>query len=216
MSTPSCPPFFNTFAYGQLVAYLITCCSSGGQTQLGLLAPQVLRWVQAWQSAPPRCRPRPSLANLIPWWRFSMPMLWSSSRCCSSSHRRGGAEGPWGRTAWGRWSSCRGDDGGAGDRRDDRLAPAALVLMGLQPVVAGRFYGMGNVTFAIFVTAALLLATALSSSRARPAPGWRRSSWPSSASGAVPSTARPATNADGGPPAAIPGHTSCCPSSASP
>ena len=34
-------------------------------------------------------------------------------------------------------------------------------LMGLQPVVAGRFYGMGNVTYALFATAGLLLATAL-------------------------------------------------------
>ena len=34
-------------------------------------------------------------------------------------------------------------------------------LMGLQPVVAGRFYGMGNVTYALFATAGILLATAL-------------------------------------------------------
>ena len=36
-------------------------------------------------------------------------------------------------------------------------------LMGLQPVVAGRFYGMGNPTFALFATATLLLCTAVSS-----------------------------------------------------
>ena len=35
-------------------------------------------------------------------------------------------------------------------------------LMGLQPVVGGRFYGMGNVTFALFATAALLLCIAVS------------------------------------------------------
>jgi len=34
-------------------------------------------------------------------------------------------------------------------------------LMGLQPVVAGRFYGFSNVAFALFATGALLLATAL-------------------------------------------------------
>jgi hypothetical protein len=33
--------------------------------------------------------------------------------------------------------------------------------MGLQPVVAGRFYGMGNVTYALFATAGILMATAL-------------------------------------------------------
>jgi hypothetical protein len=34
-------------------------------------------------------------------------------------------------------------------------------LMGLQPVIAGRFYGFGNPAFAIFVTGALLTAVAL-------------------------------------------------------
>jgi hypothetical protein len=34
-------------------------------------------------------------------------------------------------------------------------------LMGLQPVIGGRFYGMGNVTFALFATATLMLATAV-------------------------------------------------------
>ena len=36
-------------------------------------------------------------------------------------------------------------------------------LMGLQPVVAGRFYGMGNPTFALFATSTILLCTAVSS-----------------------------------------------------
>jgi len=34
-------------------------------------------------------------------------------------------------------------------------------LMGLQPVIGGRFYGMGNVTFALFGTATLMLCTAV-------------------------------------------------------
>jgi hypothetical protein len=33
-------------------------------------------------------------------------------------------------------------------------------LMGLQPVIGGRFYGMGNVTFALFGTATLMLCIA--------------------------------------------------------
>jgi hypothetical protein len=36
-------------------------------------------------------------------------------------------------------------------------------LMGEQPVVGGRFFGMGNVTFALFATATLLLCAALGS-----------------------------------------------------
>ena len=34
-------------------------------------------------------------------------------------------------------------------------------LMGLQPVVAGRFYGFSNVAFALFATGAMLLAIAV-------------------------------------------------------
>ena len=34
-------------------------------------------------------------------------------------------------------------------------------LMGLQPVVGGRFYGMGNVTFALFATATIMLCIAV-------------------------------------------------------
>ncbi len=34
-------------------------------------------------------------------------------------------------------------------------------LLGLSPLVAGRFYGFGNIAFAIFVTACLVLAAAL-------------------------------------------------------
>src|SRR5664279_4538608 len=33
-------------------------------------------------------------------------------------------------------------------------------LMGLQPVIGGRFYGMGNVTYALFATATLMLCIA--------------------------------------------------------
>ena len=77
----------------------------------------------------------------------------------------------------------------------------------LQPVVAGRFYGMGNVTFAIFVTAALLLATALSSLLVR-ARGPRLAAALVVLIGAatVLVDGAPFWGADGGgPPAAIPG-----------
>ena len=92
-------------------------------------------------------------------------------------------------------------------------------LMGLQPVVGGRFYGMGNVTFALFATAALLLCIAVSSYfvTTRPAASWPPS--PPWSSGWRPwsSTATPA----GAPTAAARRRccrawpTSCSPSSAS-
>ena len=55
--------------------------------------------------------------------------------------------------------------------------------MGLQPVVGGRYYGMGNPTFALFATATILLCTAVSSMLVlgRAAAGGGASRWPSSA-----------------------------------
>ena len=35
-------------------------------------------------------------------------------------------------------------------------------LMGLQPVVGGRYYGMGNMTFALFATSTIMLCIAVS------------------------------------------------------
>jgi hypothetical protein len=40
-------------------------------------------------------------------------------------------------------------------------------LMGLQPLVAGRFYGLGNVAFALFATGSLLAATVVADSLIR-------------------------------------------------
>ena len=76
-------------------------------------------------------------------------------------------------------------------------------LMGLQPVVGGRFYGMGNVTFALFATATILLCIAVADHfvragrrRGRGASPSPRSAWPRSSStasrpGAATSAARP-------------------------
>jgi hypothetical protein len=80
-------------------------------------------------------------------------------------------------------------------------------LMGLQPVVGGRFYGMGNVTFALFATAALLLCIAVSSyyvTKGRP----RVAALAALAVGlaAVVVDGYPGWGADGGgPPALLPG-----------
>ena len=105
------------------------------------------------------------LANLLPWWRFSQP----------DARGRRGSVGVF--VAVISRSPCSG----RGVAR--RSAPAVVVsattmvvlaldvmtgsrlqlssLMGLQPVVGGRFYGMGNVTFALFATATMLLCTAV-------------------------------------------------------
>lgn len=110
------------------------------------------------------------LANLVPWWRSELDLLavvgavfgWVLVIAAVA------LLGPW---------------------RDRRLGPLGLVsgltaavlaldvltgsqlqtssLMGQQPVVAGRFYGLGNVQFALFATGALMLATSLADATLR-------------------------------------------------
>ena len=54
-------------------------------------------------------------------------------------------------------------------------------LMGLQPVVGGRYYGMGNPTFALFATSTILLCIAVSDrSSGRARTGGRPPLWPPS------------------------------------
>ena len=104
------------------------------------------------------------LANLVPWWRsdFDLAAVVGSVLAAVAVVSTVALLGPW---------------------RDRRLGPMGFVagitsgvlaldvatgstlqissLMGQQPVVAGRFYGLGNVQFALFATGALLLACSL-------------------------------------------------------
>ncbi len=204
------PPFFNTFAYGQLVAYLVVLLVWRGKIGSERTRLRTLSWIRVLAVAAASVPASTFLANLLPWWRFSTPMLSVVASVGLFVAIIAGIAlvGPWGRTVWG-----------------PMLVVAALTmtvltldvvtgsrlqlssLMGLQPVVAGRFYGMGNVTYAIFVTGALLLATALSSLIVRSG-GRRTAALVVTLVGgvAVVVDGAPFWGADGGgPPATIPG-----------
>ncbi len=110
------------------------------------------------------------LANLVPWWRSDVDLLAvvGSVLAAVTVISTVALLGPW---------------------RDKRLGPMGFIagvtsgvlaidvatgstlqissLMGQQPVVAGRFYGLGNVQFALFATGALLLASALADAALR-------------------------------------------------
>jgi len=105
------------------------------------------------------------LANLIPWWRFPVPLVavTLSVALFVTIISAIAFLGPWGRRLTGPLAAVSlatmlvlGGDILFGSRLQ------ISSLMGLQPVVGGRFYGMGNVTFALFATSALLLAIAVS------------------------------------------------------
>jgi len=104
------------------------------------------------------------LANLLPWWRFPMPMVSvvASVAVFSTAISMLALLGPWRRSPFGPLvvvcvitMAVLATDVMTGSRLQ------LSSLLGLQPLVAGRFYGMGNVTFALFATATLMLCTAV-------------------------------------------------------
>jgi hypothetical protein len=159
------PPFFDWLVGSQLAVYLLAALfwrRKYGSTQLRGRVLRVVRDVALVAAAVPVST---FLANLFPWWRFQPPMvsvvasvavfaavLWAVARL-----------GPWRRVV-------------SGPMAVISLATLLVLsvdvllgshlqmssLLGLQPVVGGRFYGVGNVTFALLATAAVLLAVAIS------------------------------------------------------
>jgi len=104
------------------------------------------------------------LANLLPWWRFSTPLISVTASVALFATLISSAAllGPWHKRTFGplivvcvTTMAVLGVDVMTGSRLQ------LSSLMGLQPVIGGRFYGMGNTTFALFATATLLLCMAV-------------------------------------------------------
>jgi hypothetical protein len=102
------------------------------------------------------------LANLLPWWRFSIPMV-SVVACVTLFAAAISALallGPWRRRLFGPGVVVCITTMAV--LTLDVMTGSRLQLsspMGLQPLVGGRFHGMGTVTFALFATATLMLCT---------------------------------------------------------
>lgn len=104
------------------------------------------------------------LANLAPWARFERPALalWALIVVISVSVALVALLGPWRRKIYGPAGVVSGVtatvmalDVSTGSNLQQ------LSLLGLSPVVAGRFFGFGNIPFAVFVAACLVTAAAL-------------------------------------------------------
>ena len=150
------------------------------------------------------------LANLLPWWRFSVPLVSVVAYVAvfSTAISMLALLGPWRRSLFGPvvvvcvvTMTVLAADVMTGSRLQ------LSSLLGLQPVIGGRFYGMGNVTYAVFATATLILCTAVGN-HLLPVMSARKAAAVVAAIGvaAVIVDASPSWGSDiGGPPALLPG-----------
>lgn len=119
----------------------------------------VLRWVTLFlASVPVATFP----ANLLPWWRSPAPLatLVGAVLLAALVVALAAGLGPWRRQLLGPLGVVAGLT--ALVLTADVVTGSRLVLsslMGSQPLVGGRFYGLGNVAFALFATGSLLAAT---------------------------------------------------------
>jgi hypothetical protein len=109
------------------------------------------------------------LANLVPWWRLSsstwvlVGVLIAICLIISAVLGLVALRGPWGSSALGPLAALSAIT--AGVIGIDLMTGSNLQMasiFGLQPLVGGRFYGMGNVAFALYAAAVLLLCAAMS------------------------------------------------------
>jgi hypothetical protein len=108
------------------------------------------------------------LANLVPWWRWSttttvlVALLLVLVFLISSVLTFVCLHGPWSSSALGPLATMSAIT--AGVIGIDLLTGSHLQIssiFGLQPLVGGRFYGMGNVAFALYAAAVLLLCASI-------------------------------------------------------
>ncbi|MFC6007318.1 hypothetical protein [Angustibacter luteus] len=104
------------------------------------------------------------LANTVPWWRYQHALLMVVLVVAAyvTALTLVAQLGPWRRRLLGPFGAVAGLTSlvlAADIVTGSRLQTSSL--MGLQPVVAGRFYGFSNVAFALFGTGAMLFAIAV-------------------------------------------------------
>lgn len=149
------------------------------------------------------------LANLVPWWRVSAPSLALAGLVVAwvAVVTAAAVLPPWKRQVFGPAAVVAAVT--AGVLAVDVATGARLQvsgLMGIQPMVAGRFYGFNNTSFALFATSTIVLAASIGDALIRR--GHRRWAVVSIATTGVVAVllnGSPSIGADfGGPPATVP------------
>lgn len=114
------------------------------------------------------------LANLVPWWRTTdetwvlVAMLFAIVIAVTVGLALISLKGPWNSSALGPLAALSAIT--VGVIGTDLMTGSHLQMssiFGLQPLVGGRFYGMGNVAFAVYAAAVLLLSAAMAHALSR-------------------------------------------------
>ena len=167
---PLVPPFFNGLVIAQILLYGAAAFALrnrwGGRDGRRKVLSTLRRVAVVFATVPIAT----FLANLVPWWRadnhllavVAVVLVWVAmiSAVALLGPWRNRRLGPFGVVA-GITSAVLAVDVATGSNLQ------ISSLMGQQPVVAGRFYGLGNVQFALFATGALLFATSVADAAIR-------------------------------------------------
>jgi hypothetical protein len=154
------PRFFAGFVIGQLLLY--------GAAALALRGPRsgvrrqtilIVTWLTALAAA--AVPVATYLVNLVPWWRAPHPAAWLGAgvAACDMLVVAVAVAGPWRRGVLGPGTVIAALTAtviGADLLTGSRLQTDSL--MGYSPIVGGRYYGIGNIAFAVLATSTLLAA----------------------------------------------------------
>lgn len=204
------PPFFNALILAQVAMYLGVWGIWKGRIGTERTRRRLLDVVRICSVAAATVPVASFLANLIPWWRSGTVMLALVgavgvvvAAITAVAVARPSAAHLLGPTLV--VSLVTAVVLAADAMTGSRLQLSSM--MGLQPVVGGRFYGMGNVTFALFVTAVILALTAVADALVRRERRWAAATVVALGGlGAAIIDGYPSWGADGGgPPALLPG-----------
>ncbi|MFL6052806.1 MAG: hypothetical protein ACJ72W_07815 [Actinoallomurus sp.] len=154
------PRFFVAFVLGQLLLYGSAAIALrrrwAGRRRTRILA--LTRLTALVAAAVPVST---YLVNLVPWWRggHPLPLLVGGIAVVDALLVAVAAYGPWRRWVLGSGTVIAGVT--AAVLGADLLTGSRLQLnslMGYSPLVGGRYYGMGNIAFAVLATSSLLAA----------------------------------------------------------
>jgi hypothetical protein len=170
--TPIVPWFFVGLGLSQILIFAVIPLLRRRRSRRGEADRRLLRWLRPaavfFGSVPAAS----FLANLLPWWRSDLPGLAVTGAVILFAIPIAALAllGPWRAALLGPLGMVGAVT--AGVLAADAATGSTLALsslMGVQPVIAGRFYGLGNVAFALFATGALLAAIAVADWQVRQA-----------------------------------------------